>query len=108
MSSPTDVRIKTFRWLFYMSLSPIVVLFLFPVLAFSAAPIKVVFWLEMLGALTVGVLFALFFLAVNVYGALVDSRRRRLYVVAIVLMSAWISWAIISWTYIEHMDYLLR
>jgi hypothetical protein len=108
MTTPPDGRVKACRWLFYMSLAPIAVLFLFPPVVFSAAPMRVIFSLEVLASLTVGVLFALFFLGVSVYGALVDTRRRRLYVITTLLMSAWISWAVISWTYIEYMDYLLR
>jgi hypothetical protein len=69
---------------------------------------KIIIYLEILAALTVGVLFALFFLGVNIYGLFADKHRKRLYIVMIVLMSAWVLWAVISWTYIEYMDYLLR
>jgi hypothetical protein len=102
-----DNKVRTFRWLFYISLSPIVGLFLFPIIVFPA-PMKAILSLELLAALTVGVLFALFFLGVNVYGLFADRQRKALYIAMIVLMSAWVSWAVISWTYIEHMDYLLR
>jgi hypothetical protein len=62
----------------------------------------------MLAVLTVGVLFALFFLGVNIYGFFVDKHRKQLYIIMIVLMSAWVLWAVISWKYIEYMDYLLN
>ena len=105
-TSDTDlIKIKTFRWLFYFSLLPIFFLFLGP--SFMV-PLKILPYLEILGALTVGVLFASFFLGVNIYGLFADKRRKWLYIIMILLMSAWILWAVISWMYIEHMDYLLR
>jgi hypothetical protein len=69
---------------------------------------KIIIYLEILAALTVGVLFALFFLGVNIYGFFMDKQRKQLYVIMIVLMSAWVLWAVISWKNIEYMDYLLR
>jgi lipopolysaccharide export LptBFGC system permease protein LptF len=104
--SKTD-KIKIFRWLFYMSTAPIVCLFVFPIIVFPV-PMKIKFSLEVLGALTVGVLFAFFFLGVNVYGYFVDKQRKPLYIVMLFLMSGWLLWAIISWKYIQYMDYLLR
>jgi hypothetical protein len=71
-------------------------------------PLRILPYLELLAALTVGVLFALYFLGVNIYGFFVDKQRKRLYLGMIVLMSSWILWAVISWAYIEHMDYLLQ
>jgi hypothetical protein len=100
-------KVKTFRWLFYMSLLPIIFLFIFPIVVFPI-PLKIILSLELLAALTVGVLFALFFLGINIYGLFADKYRKRLYIVMIVLMSAWVLWAVISWKYIEYMDYLLR
>lgn len=100
-------KVKTFRWLFYMSTVPIVCLFVFPIIVFPI-PFRIIFSLEILAALTVGVLFSLFFLAVNVYGLFIDKRRKILYVAMIIFMSAWILWALISWKYIQYMDYLLR
>ena len=102
-----DNKVKTFRWLFYISLLPIIFLFIFPIVVFPI-PMNIILSLETLAALTVGVLFALFFLGVNIFGLFADKYRKRLYIVMIVLMSAWVLWAVISWTYIEYMDYLLR
>ena len=104
--SKTD-KVKTYRWLFYMSIMPIICLFVFPIIVFPI-PFKSIISLEILAALTVGVLFSLFFLAVNVYGLLIDKRRKILYVAMIIFMSVWILWALISWKYIQYMDYLLR
>ncbi len=102
-----DNKVKTFRWLFYISLLPIIFLFIFPIVVFPI-PMKIILSLEILAALTVGVLFALFFLGVNIYGLFADKYRKQLYIVMIVLMSVWVLWAAISWKYIEYMDYLLR
>jgi hypothetical protein len=98
-------KIKTIRWLFYISSLPIIFLFVFPAVVFHS---RIIIYLEILAALTVGVLFALFFLGVNIYGLFEDKYRKPLYIVMIVLMSAWVLWAVISWKYIEYMDYLLR
>jgi len=64
--------------------------------------------MEIMAALTVGVLFALFSLIVNIYGLVIDKGRKPLYIVMTVVMSSWILWAVITWLCIEHMDYLLR
>ena len=100
-----DNKVKTFRWLFYISLLPILILFVFPLVVFHT---RIILYLEILAALTVGVLVALFFLGVNIYGIYVDRKRKNLYSVLIFLMSSWVLWAVISWTYIEYMDYLLN
>ena len=101
----SDYKVKTFRWLFYLSLFQLLVFFLVP--SFMV-PFEILFHLEILATLTVGVLFALFFLGVNIYGLFVDKRRKKLYIGIIIFLAAWILWAFISWLYIEHMDYLLR
>ena len=102
-----DNKVKTSRWLFYLSLLPIIFLFIFPIVMFSI-PMKIILSLEILAALTVGVLFSIFFLGVNIYCFYIDKRRKQLYVTMIVLMSVWILWAVISWKYIQYMDYLLN
>lgn len=101
----TTERIHTFRWLFYLSLFPILVLFLVPSLM---VPLRLLPYLEILAALTIGVLFALYFLGVSIVGLFVDKQRQGLYVGLIVLMSSWVLWAAVSWAYIEHMGYLLH
>lgn len=98
-------KIKTFRWLFYISLLQLLVFFIVPIFIY---PMEYLFYLEILAALTLGLVFGVFFLGVNIYGLLVDSRRRRLYIMMTILISAWIVWSVISWWYIQHMDYLLR
>ena len=104
-STLQDYKVKTYRWLFYLSLFQLFVFFLVPSLM---VPLRILIYLEILAALTVGVLFAFFFLGINIYGLIVDKRRKKLYIVIIIFLTAWILWAFISWLYIEHMDYLLR
>lgn len=100
-------KVKTYRWLFYLNIIPIICLFVFPIAVFPI-PFKSMFYLEMLGALTVGILFAFMFLLVNIICLLMDQRRKFLYVGGIIFTNAWILWAIISWKYIQYMDYLLH
>ena len=71
-------------------------------------PFEFIVDLELLAAMTVGIIFVLFFLAINIYGLFVDKDRLSLYISIIVFLSMWIAWAVISWSYIEYMDYLLR
>ena len=100
-----EYKIKTFRWLFYLSCFQIVVFFAVPALIY---PASIMFDMEIMAALTVGVLFALFSLLVNIYGLFIDKNRKLLYIIMAAVMSGWILWAAISWMYIEHMDYLLK
>jgi hypothetical protein len=55
-----------------------------------------------------GLLFGLYFLGVNIYGVFIDKTRLPLYVGIIMIISLWLLWAVISWLYIERMDYLLN
>lgn len=98
-----ETRTKTFRWLFYISLFQLLACFIFPVIVF---PKQVLFHIEMLNALTVGLLFGIYFLGVNIYGVFIDKRRRPIYVVIITFIGLWTLWTIITWLYIEHMRYL--
>ena len=96
-------RIKAARWLFYISLFQLLACFAFPAIMF---PARVLFTIELLNALTVGMLFGLYFLAVNIYGLVVDRNRRSLYLTIIVLLCVWAVWTAITWRYIERMSYL--
>ena len=96
-------KIKTFRWLFYISLFQLLACFLFPIILF---PIQALFNIEILIALTGGLLIGIYFLGVNIYGTIIDKRRRPVYVVIIAFVCMWTIWSIITWLYIEHMDYL--
>jgi hypothetical protein len=98
-----DNKIKTFRWLFYISLFQLLACLTFPIILF---PIRVLLSIEILNALTVGLLFGLYFLGVNIYGMFIDERRRPIYIAVIMFISAWTIWTIITWLYIEHMYYL--
>lgn len=96
-------RIKTVRWLFYMSLFQLVACFAFPAIMF---PAKVLLPIELLNALTVGMLFGFYFLGVNIYGLVLDRKRRALYTAMIVFVALWAIWVAVTWRYIEHMRYL--
>jgi len=95
-------KIKTFRWLFYISLLQLLACFIFPVILF---PVQALY-IEIFIALTVGLLFGLYFLGVNIYGIFVDKRRCPVYIAIIIFVSVWTIWTIITWLYIEHMYYL--
>jgi hypothetical protein len=96
-------KIKTFRWLFYISLLQLLACFIFPIILFRT---QVQLYIEILIALTLGLLFGLYFLGVNIYGIFIDKRRRPIYIVIIIFISVWTVWTIITWLYIEHMHYL--
>jgi len=96
-------KIKTFRWFFYISLFQLLVCLIFPIILF---PSQVLLYIEILVALTVGLLFGLYFMGVSIYGIFVDKSRLRLYIVIIIFIGVWTIWTIITWLYIEHMNYL--
>jgi len=96
-------KIKTFRWLFYMSLFQLLMCLIFPIIIF---PIHIILYIEILNALTVALLFGLYLMGVCVYGIYVDKSRIRLYIAVVIFVSLWTIWAIISWCFIEHMLYL--
>ncbi len=96
-------KIKTFRWLFYLSLFQLLICLIFPIILF---PIQVLLYIEILIVLTVGLLFGLYFMGVSIYGIFIDKSRLRLYIVIIIFISVWTTWTIITWLYIEHMSYL--
>jgi hypothetical protein len=98
-------KIKTFRWFFYISLLQSMAYFVVPIFIF---PPGYILHIEIISALTLGLVVGLFFLLVNIYGLFLDIGRRPLYVSMLVVIGLWFLWATISWTYIEHMDYLLR
>jgi hypothetical protein len=96
-------RIKTVRWFFYISLFQLLACFAFPMIIL---PMRILLPIELFNALTVGMLFGLYFLGVNIYGFIVDERRRSLYMTIIVFICMWTIWTVITWRYIEHMRYL--
>ena len=96
-------KIKTFRWLFYISLFQLLVCFAVPIILM---PIHSLLIIEILIALTIGLLFGLYFMGVCIYGIFVDKSRRRLYIAIVSFVGVWTIWSIITWSYIEHMSYL--
>lgn len=104
--SLTENRVKTFRWLFYFSLFQLLACLSFPWLFFRMSPIRTLLAIETLNALTVGLLFGLYFLGVNIYGLFIDKRRRAVYTAIIIYICLWVIWTVVTWAYIEHMHYL--
>jgi len=100
-----EKRIKTCRWLFYGTSFQVLAFFAVPVYAY---PARFIISMGLLACLTVGVLFSLFYLGVNIYCALIDTQRRTLYIIFITFNAVWIIWAFISWSYIEYMGYILH
>ena len=101
----TENRLKTFRWVFHINLLQLLAYFIVPAFIF---PGRFLLHIELISALTLGLVVGLFFLLVNVCGLYIDKGRRTLYITMVSLVGLWFLWAIITWTYIEHMDYILR
>ena len=98
-----EIKIKTFRWLFYISLFQLLVCLAIPAILI---PIYVLLYIEILIALTIGLLFGLYLMGVCIYGIFADKSRRRLYIAIVSFVSVWTIWSVITWLYIEHMRYL--
>ena len=79
--------------------------FIVPLMIF---PSKVIKDIEIVSALTLGLLVVIFFGLVNIIGLVLDKSRRVVYYSMLIIIVAYLIWAIISWSYIEHMDYILR
>jgi hypothetical protein len=101
----TENKIKTYRWFFYISSIQLLSFFMVPAFVF---PGKFVLHIEFISALTLGLVVAQFYLLVNICGLFVDKSRRLLYLLMIIFVGLLFLWAAISWSYIEHMDYILR
>ena len=98
-------RTKTFRWFFYIAMVQFIMYFIVPLMIF---PSKVIKDIEIVSALTLGLLVVIFFGLVNIIGLVLDKSRRVVYYSMLIIIVAYLIWAIISWSYIEHMDYILR
>ncbi len=96
-------RIKTFRWLFYMSLFQLLVCLAIPIILM---PIHVLLIIEILITLTIGLLFGLYLMGVCIYGIFIDKSRLRLYIAIVSFVSVWTIWSVITWLFIEYMRYL--
>ncbi len=100
-----DNKTKTFRWYFYIALTQFLMYFIVPIIIF---PGKVIKDIEIISSLTLGTLVGLFFGLVNLLGLFYDRQRRVLYITLVFLIASYLVWAIVSWSFIERMDYLLR
>ncbi|UCD18202.1 MAG: hypothetical protein JSV44_04630 [Candidatus Zixiibacteriota bacterium] len=103
--SISDEKTKTFRWFFYIALTQFLMYFIVPVFIF---PGKVIKDIEIISALTFGILVGLFFGLVNILGLFFDKSRRVLYKTMLLFIILYFIWAIVSWSFIEKMNYLLR
>ena len=105
ISSAKEKWIRIFRWYFYIAAIQLSLYFIVPVLIF---PGRLAMDIEVISALSLGVIVCVFFLLVNILGWFLDRGRRILYGSLISLMVVYFIWVIISWSFIERMDYLLR
>ena len=79
----TEDKIKTFRWFFYISLIQLVAFFIVPIFIF---PGRFILHIELISAMTLGLVVGLFFLLVNICGFYIDKVRRSLYTIMIILI----------------------
>lgn len=97
--------IKIFRWYFYIASLQLLLYFVVPAVIF---PGKVVIDIETISALTLGIFVCAFFLMVNIVGFFLDKSRRILYGFLLSILTVYFIWVIVTWSFIERMDYLLR
>ena len=100
-----DNKTKIFRWYFYIALTQFLMYFIVPAIIF---PGKVIKDIEVISALSLGLLVGVFFGLVNVLGLFLDRPRRVLYKTILIFITLYFVWALVSWSFIEKMDYLLR
>jgi hypothetical protein len=98
-------RIRIFRWFFYIGLTQQLMYYIVPAIIF---PKQVLIDIEIISALSLGILVGVFFMLVNIVGLFLDKSRRMLYGVMLSLLAIYFVWAFVSWSFIERMDYLLR
>ena len=101
----SENRVKTYRWYYYLALTQLLLYFTVPILIFPSRIIKGV---EVVSALTLGILVGFFFFLVSTIGLFLDRGRRSLYIVSMAIIVLYLSGAFLSWAYIEHLDFLLR
>ena len=98
-------KIRIFRWFFYIGLTQQLMYYIVPALVF---PKQVLIDIEIISALSLGLLVSVFFMLVNIAGLFLDKSRWVLYSLILAVLTTYLIWAIVSWAYIERMDYLLR
>ena len=98
-------RIKTYRWYYYIALTQFLMYFIVPMLIFPRHIIKDV---EIISALTLGLVVGMFFLLTSVLGIVLDRQRRSFYLFSASAMGVYMLAALIAWSNIEHLDLLLR
>jgi len=73
----------------------------------SGTPVELIPYVLLLAGMTLGLIFVLYTLVVSVCCMIIDRKGRIFHMIVTGIMSAWVLWALISWSYIEYMDYLL-
>jgi drug/metabolite transporter (DMT)-like permease len=101
----SESRVKIYRWYYYLALTQFLLYFMVPMLIFPGRVIKDI---EVISALTLGLLLGLFFLLVSVLGLFLDRKRRARYIASASVIAVYFLCAFVSWSYIEHLDFLLR
>lgn len=101
----SEDAITAFRCAFYISLVQLLAFFLVPALVY---PARILPHIEVMAALTLGLIPGLYFLIVNLVGIFADRARRPLHIFLSAAIGTWFTWAAISWATIERMDYLLH
>ena len=96
---------KTFRWYYYIALTQFLMYFIVPILLF---PGRAIVSIEVISALTLGLLVGGFLMLVSIVGMFRDKARRLVYIITISVIGLYFIWAAVSWASIEKMDYLLR
>jgi hypothetical protein len=96
---------KTYRWYFYIASVQFLMYFIVPLTIFPGEVIKDI---EIISALTLGTIVGVFFGLVNIVGFILDKPRRVMHTILLFVIAAYLAWVVVSWAFIERMDFLLR
>ena len=98
-------RAIVFRWFFFISALELTMYYVVPALQF---PPGYVFHIEVVSALTLGNVVAVFFLLVNIAGVILDRNWRGVYISLLVLSVVWLLLVVVTWSRVERWEFLLR
>ena len=101
----SDNQIKVYRWYYLFALAQLILYFVVPMIIFPGQVIKDI---QVISSLTLGPLVGLFFGLVSLTGLFLDRTRRPLYLVSLAVIVLYLAGVILSWAYIEQLDFLLR
>lgn len=100
-----ESRVKIYRWYYYLALTQFLLYFIVPAIIFPGRIIKDV---EIISALTLGLPVGFFFLLVNLIGLFTDRKRRTVYIISLSVIAVYFTGALMAWSCIERLDFLLR